>query len=442
MFNRNKPTANLDPWFQEHLSDYLDGALSTADRARMEQLLSSSAEARQALETMRWTVAMLHELPAPKVPRQFTLPVTQQVPARSFAPWMVWGLRGVAAAAAIAFVLLLAGTLLRQTPSATTAMQAPAAAPVAPTAMVAFQPSPMAPIGTAQSSAANGVPAPTQVMITVEPPTPTLEPQPTTAALSAAEAAPAPTEEPLPQEEPQATEVPDEDNQAPAPAAAPSQATPTLEIANASAADNQAPPSNKSSAAASSLPTETAAAFSSRRALGPGIDGTVTASQLKVRAGPGTEYHAIGGLRRGDKVLAVGRSENNGWLKVNYVKDGKALEGWIGAAFVKLQAPIEELPIEVADLPPPTPEPTSVPPTVENSPTPLPTSSAPGKPTATPIVNVTAQPTANLATPTSEPTEQPTPADFVAPTTPTPEATPIVEQTVEPPELLTPTPEP
>src|SRR5690242_18000291 len=94
---------------------------------------------------MRYTVNLLKQTPPPPLPRQFTLPVTTRAPAVSRG-WMVWGLRGVALAATVAFVLLLTVNLLRQNnPSAA---QAPALEAVAPPTQIAqqysLQPTPLA----------------------------------------------------------------------------------------------------------------------------------------------------------------------------------------------------------------------------------------------------------------------------------------------------------
>ena len=57
----------------ERLSAYLDGRLTAADAARLEERLEREASWREALEELRWTVASLRSLPSVKVPRSFAL---------------------------------------------------------------------------------------------------------------------------------------------------------------------------------------------------------------------------------------------------------------------------------------------------------------------------------------------------------------------------------
>lgn len=71
---------DMDAWVEERLSDYLDGTLSPQDRAKVEAHLQISERERASLESLRWTVNLLKQTPAPTLPRQFTLPVTQRAP--------------------------------------------------------------------------------------------------------------------------------------------------------------------------------------------------------------------------------------------------------------------------------------------------------------------------------------------------------------------------
>lgn len=59
--------------------------------------------------------------------------------------------------------------------------------------------------------------------------------------------------------------------------------------------------------------------------------GTVTASSLNFRNGPGTTYSSIGSIQKGTKIQLIG-SDPTGWYKVKY--DGKT--GWVSAAYVTL----------------------------------------------------------------------------------------------------------
>src|ERR1700687_2817361 len=98
MFNQDRKNAsqNMDAFVEERLSDYLDGNLSDRERATVEAHLAVSDHARASLESLRYTVNLLKQTPAPTPPRQFTLPITSGAPAQRASGWLVWGLRGVA----------------------------------------------------------------------------------------------------------------------------------------------------------------------------------------------------------------------------------------------------------------------------------------------------------------------------------------------------------
>ncbi|MCI0478460.1 MAG: zf-HC2 domain-containing protein, partial [Anaerolineales bacterium] len=89
MFNRKQQISDMDAWVEERLSEYLDGTLSPQERASVEAHLKASARARASLESLRWTVNLVKQSPAPALPRQFTLPVTHRAPARGAPAWMV-----------------------------------------------------------------------------------------------------------------------------------------------------------------------------------------------------------------------------------------------------------------------------------------------------------------------------------------------------------------
>jgi len=57
------------------LSEYLDNRLAANERAHIEQHLRDCADCRAALESLRWTMALVKHAPAPALPRAFTLPV-------------------------------------------------------------------------------------------------------------------------------------------------------------------------------------------------------------------------------------------------------------------------------------------------------------------------------------------------------------------------------
>ena len=346
MFNRKPHIDDMDAWVEERLSDYLDGTLSPQDRATVEAHLKTSERARASLESLRWTVQLLHQTPAPALPRQFTLPVNQRVPARSAAPWMVWSLRGVAVAATAAFVVLFVATLIRQPAPGDVAMmqQAPAAAP---SVMIALAPSPIptfSAAGAVQENAADANAALTPVMITVEPPAPTTEIMPVTVVPPQANAKTKPTEAANAAQD-SAPAAPTQDassSKLPAQSSAP-QASPTPAAAIANAPAGTAPELATVQATATD---ETA----TQRTFGiQSIEGRVATQMLQVHSGPSHDYRVIGELKRGQRILVVGRNEAMDWLMIQYMENQTAVEGWVEARFLKLTGTPEALPI----VPPP-----------------------------------------------------------------------------------------
>jgi hypothetical protein len=114
---------------QEQLSAYLDGELSLTERQTLERHLPTCARCQEALAQLRTVRQLLHAMPAPALPRSFTLPTTGNVPApvplRTRAePVRAPQAPRVAAriaqqvgalAAAVGLVLLLGSALLGQT---------------------------------------------------------------------------------------------------------------------------------------------------------------------------------------------------------------------------------------------------------------------------------------------------------------------------------------
>lgn len=387
MFNRKNRIENMDSYVEERLSEYLDGTLSAQDRALVEDYLAKSQEARASLESLRYTVDLLKQTPAPALPRQFTLPVTSRAPAQGAPSWLVWSLRGVAVAATAAFVILLTATLLNQPNNLQTA-SAPSAA-AQPSIVVAFAQTPLATIAAPAPALENSASTPGPLMVTVPAPTETQEffaitttpeLQPTEAPAQAQDSAPASAPE-------QPTEI------AITALAAPTM-TPDDTVARSSAAGS-AP------AAATSVPATPTGAFSTQRKVTTqDVSGVVTTDDLHVRRGPGTEYDSLGVLKRDERLIILGRSLNNLWLLIRYPKSTDTGIGWVGARFIKLTAPINTLPIFQA---PPFIQ-AELTPTLE-LPSPTPTSSL----TATPTATETPLPPLEPADETSEPVVTPTP---------------------------------
>lgn len=100
----------------ELLSAFLDGQVSQAERALVESHLSGCALCRDELESLRRTVLLMQALPRVRVPHAFTLSeamVKGHKPATG-ASWLGGLARGLGAVAAVALVVVLASTLLRQ----------------------------------------------------------------------------------------------------------------------------------------------------------------------------------------------------------------------------------------------------------------------------------------------------------------------------------------
>src|SRR4029079_14343295 len=77
------------------------------------------------------------------------------------------------------------------------------------------------------------------------------------------------------------------------------------------------------------VPTEPPAAFTQRKITTQEVSGTIITDQLRVRRGPGTDYRSIGGLKRGERVIVLGRSLNELWVVIQYPKDLEMGIGWV-----------------------------------------------------------------------------------------------------------------
>lgn len=350
MFNRKNQIQDMDAYVEERLSDYLDGTLSDKERQIVEAHLASSERARASYESLKYTVNLLKQTPAPALPRQFTLPVTMLAPARTTPAWLVWSLRGIAVAATAAFVILLTTTLLRQNvPSQALEQAAPmsaAQAPAEPSAMVALAQTPLptfAPQAQDDQDNARAAPTASPIMITVEPPPDTATPEPT--------AEPAATNK---VQESSQSSAPAQDVPPPPPAAA---EEPTVSIITALAEPTPTPVRENSDATAAGSAPEAntpviaptnAESTTQRSSVRVAIEGVITATRLRVRRGPGIEYAAIGGLANGDIVRILGRDLTGAWLVIEYPQDEETGIGWIGALFVDEGISVDTLPIYAA----------------------------------------------------------------------------------------------
>jgi hypothetical protein len=372
MFNRKKSLAEMDAYVEEHLSEYLDGTLSADERALIEAHLETSERARESLESLRWTVRLLKESPAPPLPRQFTLPLTPLAPAQGAPAWLVWGLRGVAVAATAAFVILLTATLLQPAPATPMTASAPPAVP--PTA-VAIVVAPTLPATAVQALEANDTAAPTEpqplVMVTVPPPPDTAEPVPITIAPQPTVIAPTPL--PVPVQEDVAPAAPPAPTEAPPPPPSP-QPEPTQIAASSNAAEGNPPVELQAATETTTAPIEAQRSFAVF-----GVEGSVTAEQLMVREGPGMRFRVIGGLTRGQRVTLIGRTFDAGWLGIEFPENLETGRGWVAGAFVAAAESLETLPVynrngELVVIEAPQEQPPTVPSPPSDVPTEPPTS--------------------------------------------------------------------
>jgi hypothetical protein len=124
-------TQQISPRDYELLSAYLDGELSTRDRARLEARMTKQPELRIGLEELRQTSLLLRSLPRKRAPRNFTIP--NALPRRRPVPRLFPALRFASALAGILFVIVFIGdyALGISTNSLTSKIPASTSAPTA-----------------------------------------------------------------------------------------------------------------------------------------------------------------------------------------------------------------------------------------------------------------------------------------------------------------------
>src|SRR5919201_4622399 len=98
----------------DSLSAYLDGELNKAERARVEAHLRTCVQCQHELESLRYTIRMVQELPIMRAPRAFTLSAEQAAQLRPWwqAGWFANTLRGMTALAALLLVLVISADVL------------------------------------------------------------------------------------------------------------------------------------------------------------------------------------------------------------------------------------------------------------------------------------------------------------------------------------------
>jgi hypothetical protein len=85
------------------------------------------------------------------------------------------------------------------------------------------------------------------------------------------------------------------------------------------------------------------------------LAGRITADQVNLRGGPGTNYPVVGQLARTSTLQIVGRNEQGDWLRLT-LPDADPAEGWVSAALVLVDLPdnasLTALPVAAAPPPP------------------------------------------------------------------------------------------
>jgi len=86
----------------------------------------------------------------------------------------------------------------------------------------------------------------------------------------------------------------------------------------------------------------------------PAADAIVTSNTLNVRSGPGTNYPAVGSLKKGDAVDIVARSKDSQWARLSVPK---VAEAWVSAQYLDISIDFEKMDVAAAPAPPPTRQP-------------------------------------------------------------------------------------
>lgn len=327
MFRKATSQANAHTYVEERLSDYIDGQLPDAERAEVRKHLQTCPQCQASLDSLGWTVKLLKQVPAPPLPRQFTLPVPESRPAP--APWLKWGLATASVLAALVLVSVVSLNYLSQQP-APTQFAVPAAAPPQHTLVAAVPPTSAPPIQD-RSAAPTTLPAaqaPEVVPAATSAPLPTVAP--TSIVLSA---------QSLPKASPTQERAPQVAKSAPATlecqacggggafglgGGAPETATPIIRMMTAPTAI-----------------TDT---------------GIVKDRAPAVRDSPSDKGNQIGSLTRGTQVQVLERDPTDSWLQIVFpIENIQGLTGWVAVGSITLSVPLENVPTEV----PPTETPAS-----------------------------------------------------------------------------------
>lgn len=118
----------------ELLSAYIDGEVTPAEQQQVERHLALCTTCVEELESLRWTVRLLHEVPPVPVPHPFAVRRAdlERPPRRrrfTLPRWVFGSLRWATAVTALLFLLVLSADLLNVTPFAPGAPKAVLPAP-------------------------------------------------------------------------------------------------------------------------------------------------------------------------------------------------------------------------------------------------------------------------------------------------------------------------
>jgi putative zinc finger protein len=139
MFDGKK--SDIHAWVEERLSGYIDNQIAPDERARIDAHLAECTRCRASLDSLRWTVSLLKQAPAPAMARSFTIPVTRK---EAKVSRVSFGLLRGATALAMLLLCLVVGLDLYSQQSRLGGASAPALAPAsqfaAPTQNIALAP--------------------------------------------------------------------------------------------------------------------------------------------------------------------------------------------------------------------------------------------------------------------------------------------------------------
>ncbi len=272
----------IHAYVEERLSEYIDKRLAPDEQARVEKHIQECKRCAASLRSLTWTVNLVKQVPAPALPRQFTLPLSEQkrAPTRDFAFRFGMAFAGVVAVFVVAVVtarFFLSGGFV-----------APAAAPQA--AMVKET---VVPLGTQQG---------TDLALTPTPAAETFKSADQTTV----------TTESVPTQPPRPTSV-----------------LPGLFQTTTPVAQPVSPPLTSGGAINTTPSVRTLAAL-------PPLRGVVISETLAVREGPDVSYPELARLKRGDTVNVLGRESKGEWLAIRFseVPSGVA---WVDGRGVRLE---------------------------------------------------------------------------------------------------------